>query len=121
MSPKLRASAFVTLICMSAGCSDELPKLKGELAETTEQLHAAQGEVTTLKAELLRMTKQLHDMQAKIGDSETRMFAAEKGKREAQAQIVEITAEKAQLAEQLEDLAKAKQGPKAQPKKPAGQ
>jgi hypothetical protein len=101
MSPELRASAFVALICVATGCSssDELTKLNADLLETTEQLHAAQDDVTTLKAELLRTTKQLHDTQVKTAEAETRMFAAEKGKREAQAQVVEITAEKTQGAE----------------------
>ncbi|HEV8002426.1 MAG TPA: hypothetical protein VGP63_21245 [Planctomycetaceae bacterium] len=48
-------------------------------------------------------------MQAKIGESETKMFAAAKGKQEAQAQVAEVTAEKARISEQLQDLIKAQQ------------
>jgi septal ring factor EnvC (AmiA/AmiB activator) len=105
MSHRAHWSAAVALICIVAGCSqDASPSdaLTKELADSRE-------EVTTLKAELLRTTKQLHETQAKIGESETKMFAAAKGKEEAQAQVAEITAEKAKISEQLQDVIKAQQ------------
>ncbi|HET6324665.1 MAG TPA: hypothetical protein VFG04_08190 [Planctomycetaceae bacterium] len=102
MSFKIRMSAVVALICV-VGCSAQDP---GPLNEVQSELADAQAEITKLKAELHETTKRLHDTQAKIGDSETKLFAAVKSSREAQAQVVEITAEKDKLAEQVEDLIK---------------
>ena len=113
MSLKCCAFISVASMCFAVGCAHQ-DSAKRELAD-------AQNEIAKLKAELLRTTNQLHDERSKVEESETKMFAVETGKRAAEARVVEITAEKAQLSEQLEALAKAMRSAKAQLEKPPGQ
>ena len=113
MSLKCCALVSVALMCCAVGCVHQ-DASKRELAD-------AQNEIAKLKAELLRTTNQLHDERAKVDESETKMFAVETGKRAAEARVAEITAEKAQLSEQIAVMAKAMRSAKAQLEKPPGQ
>jgi septal ring factor EnvC (AmiA/AmiB activator) len=74
MSVPMRASAFVALICLAAGCARE-PDPE-PLNAVTRELTDAQDEIAKLKAELLRTTKQLREEQSKVAAAETKMFAA---------------------------------------------
>ena len=87
MSFKRCAFVCVALACFAAGCAHQDPG----------QLKAATEEITKLKAELLRTTNQLHAERAQVDDSETKMFAVETSKRDAQARVAELTAENKRL------------------------
>ena len=91
MSIRIRASALVALICLTAGCAAEPDP--GPLNAVASELADAQDQIAKLKSELLRTKLQLHDAKRKSAEAETKTFNAIKAQHDETRERAELNAD----------------------------